>query len=198
MLAALPEVGRAQCPDGTWTPASVTEIIPGTTCTATVGYCWKVEGGVLHYIIEWVYAAGTDACAALTPSQIIKGATAAFEADPIVPDGSGVHINPCGGTTTTLLRFTIQACWAVHNSFGPGDPRNPPNPPCYYCSYFGACTGGSSACETDCEYCQDPTSGALVEQSCSSTNVWNGDCGNDPGVISNWVPEACYNINPCG
>jgi hypothetical protein len=193
VFSSLPEVSRAQCPDNTWNgPNQWAVIISGTHCIVDVYYCWKIDGaGHLEYTIEAVAAANSIDCATLTAQQIITGATSAFEADP--PLQGGVTILPCGQGQTAVLKYSTSPCW--HES-APGAPVEYANigVPCVSCTWFLSC--GDGACETDCEYCQDPQTHKIVEISCSTQQVLAGNCAQPP-PDGHVLYDVCYALNPC-
>jgi hypothetical protein len=198
-LATLPEVSRAQCPDPSWTYCSAPQfvLIP-PNCIEEVYYCWKVIGGQMNFIIEYVQPDQWDSCNTLPPAELIIDAVTGFETNP--PNPADIFIPPCGEGSVATYEYQVCDCWEViNNNYAQNDPRAPVGAPCGFCSYFGVCPGSTSECQTTCFYCQDPVSGAMVEQSCSSVNIWNADCVQSaPIQLSQWAAQQCYNINPCG
>jgi hypothetical protein len=190
----LASVAHAQCPDANtpypgpaWNgPNWQTEIV-GPGCLADVEWCSRVEGGVMHFWIAQVKPHETSTgCGALAPDVLIKNAITAFENGS--PPGS-VDIPDCSNDESTYIRidYTVAYCWALHHWY---------NADGTFTTTFGPCTGGSSFCVRSCHYCNDPVTHAL-SVTCSYAGQWNGDCTNIP-TEAPWIPEQCYNFNPCG
>ncbi len=184
-LAALPYSSRAQCPDATgpapdpatcpWTPATTYKQVPGTSCWATVLYCWRncSTGNQV-----WVYEIDPDPgapCDALTPQQLIDGAREIGLEDACTNFG----LSPCyKGYPAQIVTTYSPSCWVAHLSLTSG-------------IQLEGCAAFSCYCERTCDVCA-LGGGQFLVTNCHHTGVGYCDC--PPAPITPWPIGECYSV----
>lgn len=194
MLTTLPEVGRGQCPDDSWTPqilplvsvcpwseiANMSYTIPGTHCVIHVDYCMREipPNYTIQIYIYAVYPESED-CADIPISQLIQDAQVLVSEDPLA---NGNIIPPCsGGTFVHNTEVYLPTCWDLASS-------NPYD----NVAGFNACFPASNWCEVTCSLCQNPDK--TINRTCTGYRYSSEICGGGtmPSNSSNWSPGVCY------
>ena len=162
-------------------------------CDVGILYCWRMEGGNIHYFINSVVPRVLG-CPSMTPDQLIKAAINAFESDPPL----STSIGPCGdGLPTTVILYTTHVCWVKY--FANGSELGDPFDPMQAYRGFQGCEGNSS-CTKTIEYCQDLSTGAINQISETSSEQYDGSCTPAPEIAdpwTGWIVATCYDIDPC-
>lgn len=201
ILATLPKVSSAQCPDATG-PAPDPATCPwGTSshiftlgsCTFTIKYCIRICGGTFQI---WVYEIDpTSGCSSAFDNQQLidtaKSLALDLELHNNYPNVVECGTPPCSGATTTSTSTYIPQCW-IYNQDQYGN------------VYLAGCSAGGCYCEKDCEVCKSGTAPNITINYCSCIVTSHGityppgicDCdGPAPTPPSTWpLGLACYSI----
>ena len=209
LLAMLPEVSRAQCPPANVPDPSITVPWDGPNhqyetlssgCLVLVTYCIRYVGGVEQVIFTGVFPwndpSPSNPCNGMAPGDIIRQGIQEVMTDANI--GLMNQLNPCDGTTYTIISDITATCWGIQHSINPATG--------YLQDYYGPCFNGTSWCQTTCGYCMSigsiypggPSDQQIAEPfNCTYQYFYSGDCQAEL-TESPWLPEQCYDINPCG
>ncbi len=194
MLAALPEVGRGQCPDPNafppygvaWTEASAIETL-STGCQVSVTYCWRnVEDDASNYENQYVVIGVTPfdppgGCPDLSGVDIVTQAIDKFWHDPIVM----LWVNPCDGpggwSQTTTVDLVEATCWKLCSG-----------PDCSGMLYT-VCLDGTAWCEETCQACAD-LQNAVNYINCTTQSFGTGNC-TPISQTDVWNINECYDLD---
>lgn len=191
-LTALPEFSHAQCPgpsgpapDPTlpgdaWTSTSITITVPGTSCTETVYYCYRILGAGINQV--WVYNIQPGSgCNGIEPSELINAGVIAAT-DTTLVDHVAIIDCPNHGLQQQVSYY-VGSCWA---QAGPSGEYNyaPCSTDCY--------------CATTCDVCYDVTTNNVELSNCNTTTVPPppNDCSCTPDPGYGWLNGDCYEICP--
>jgi hypothetical protein len=196
LLAALPEVSRAQCPDSTgpspnpdsceWHSSSVYSEVPGTDCWDSVYFCYRNCTSTLpdtsQIWISEVVPDLTSACDSLTPLQLIENAETQ-----VVTHLAGEGYIPadveCGYPDLDLYYVTtyVPSCWKATAKAGGGN------------VFSGCIQEPLCYCQTTCQICVGNNE-VLTIFNCQSTSVYYCGCMNVIFPSSGWTLDECYDI----
>lgn len=149
-------------------------LIPNTTCTVTVQYCYTCCDGKSYYYVYGMNPSGPE-CNNIDP-QVMQDAV--VQALFMTSSRYGCS-DPCPNGTANNVQVQTPGCWQ----------KNPVTAPWVY--------GG---CETQCVCILEAdvtcVDNVITFSNCSSTQ--SGDCSGcsaKPSIPSSWVTGTCYQLN---
>jgi hypothetical protein len=178
----------AQCPDASgpapdpatcpWTSESVTQTIPGTTCSVTVDYCWRdcTGYGIQVYVTE-VEPAPSVACGAIDPLTLIYDAKSIAIQDALSHDPN--QPPPCIGGITSLVTTFVPACWLAQQTISGNN-------------IFIPCSPYACVCQQQCQACFNVTGYTI--SGCTTVGAPECDCYS---LDLTFPPAGQFQYNVC-
>ncbi len=202
ILATLPAVGNAQCPDANWPPGDPLNpeawsgpltkgpvtVIP-TACQVTYTVCERAywDSYALKYVDEQVVESvtpvpGCTGCDSIPPDSILKNLFLQLQNE-CIGCGPGAMIPLCGSDTTSFQTLFAMGCWA---SF-----------PSLTGVFYAGCNSGSY-CATTCQVCEEGLGGPYDIINCTTSSYGTDLCPPPPQFPNIWQPGECYSTGCFG